>query len=174
MRRGSTRVFPHPHGDPEFPTADRHPANHGLSRYLVGVITVILVVVLSGCAAPVAVPVPQPSESVCAESEALLPAAIRGQERRSTEPASDLTAAWGDPPVVWRCGVGEPPGLQPDSSLIEINGITWFAEELSAGYRFTTLDLLADVEVTVPDAYSPEAEVIVLLTPALAPLTTGG
>jgi hypothetical protein len=147
------------------------------SRPKVAALLGFMVFIFSACAAPVAVTVPtsedQPNTTRCEESSGLLPRAISGQERRETTPESPLTAAWGDPPVVWRCAVATPAALQPDSSLIEINGITWFAEELTAGYRFTTIDLTADVEVTVPSNYAPEAEVLLQLTPALLPLKPG-
>ena len=44
----------------------------------------------------------------------------------------------------------------PSSQLIDVNGLEWFAEELTQGYLFTTYGLAANVEVTVPDDYAPE------------------
>lgn len=124
--------------------------------------------VLVGCAAPVAVPVSEPGDSMCAELVARLPERLSNQERRTVEPDTGSAAAWGDPPVVLRCGVAEPAALQPDSPLTEINGITWFAEERSKGFVFTSVGLQPRVEVTVPDAYAPEGSVLVQLTPALS------
>lgn len=162
MPRRSAGVSPHP--------ARVSPRSHTGRPFRLLTSLLVLAGTSTACAAPVAVPVPSTSAAVCAEATELLPSTIRNQERRETTPASDLTAAWGDPPVVWRCGVETPAALRPDSSLIEINGVTWFAEELTGGYRFTTLGLVADVELTVPNNYAPEAEVVVRLTPALAPL----
>ena len=141
----------------------------------VGSLTVFPVVIaaalgVAGCATPVAVTPPEPEVPACAAAADLLPDRISGQERRTTEPESAATAAWGDPPVVWRCAVPQPEALRPDSSLFEINGVTWFAEELTRGYRFTTRELTADVEVTVPQNYAPEANVLLQLGPALTPL----
>jgi len=129
---------------------------------------------VAGCGTPVAVPPPEPADPACAAAAELLPERISRQERRTTEPESVGTAAWGDPPVVWRCGVPQPEALRPDSNLFEINGITWFAEELTRGYRFTTRELTADVEVTVPQNYAPEANVLLQLGPALTPLKSPG
>ena len=125
-------------------------------------------VVLVGCATPVAVPASEPGDPACAALVAKLPERLSNQERRTIEPDSGSAAAWGDPPVVLRCGVGEPARLQPDSPLTDINGITWFAEERSKGYVFTSVGLQPRVEVTVPDAYAPEGSVLVQLAPALS------
>lgn len=128
----------------------------------------LTVLVLTGCATPVAVPVSEPADPACAELVARLPERVSNQERRTVEPDNSTTAAWGDPPVVLRCGVIEPAALRPDSSLTDINGVTWFAEERSKGYVFTSVGLEPRVEVTVPDAYAPEGSVLVQLAPALS------
>lgn len=125
-------------------------------------------VVLVGCATPVAVPPSEPGDPACAALVAELPERLSNQERRAVEPDSGSAAAWGDPPVVLRCGVAEPAALQPDSPLTDINGITWFAEERSKGFVFTSVGLQPRVEVTVPAAYAPEGSVLVQLTPALS------
>jgi hypothetical protein len=38
----------------------------------------------------------------------VLPEQVEGQQRRDVEPAGPLAAAWGDPAIVLRCGVGPP------------------------------------------------------------------
>ena len=53
---------------------------------------------------------------------------------------------------------------QPTSQLFSVNGVDWLAEELSSGFRFTTVGLPVNTEVTVPDAYAPEADVIAQLS----------
>lgn len=125
-------------------------------------------VLLVGCAAPVAVPTSEPPDPACVEVVGNLPDRVSNQERRTVEPDNGTTAAWGDPPVVVRCGVAEPEALQPDSPLTEINGVTWFAEERSKGYVFTSVGMGPRVEVTVPDAYAPEGSVLAQLAPALS------
>ncbi|MDQ1625279.1 MAG: hypothetical protein QOJ49_777 [Actinomycetota bacterium] len=86
-----------------------------------------------------------------------------GRHRRGTTPKSPLTAAWGDPAVVLRCGVGAPPGLVATSEVLEIDGVEWFLADSAPGYRFSTVRRVAVVEVRVP-ASVPRAE-------ATAPLT---
>ena len=140
-----------------------------------------LPVLLGGCAATVAVAPPDPPPSGvdaarCAALQAALPATLEGVGRRSVDPPSATTAAWADPPIVLRCGVLPPAGLTPTSEVIEIDGVRWFAAELTGGYRFTTSDRTPRVEVTVPDAYRPEVNPLVDLGPAITasvPTTTG-
>lgn len=123
---------------------------------------------LTACAAPVAVPPSESTDPACAVLVARLPERISDQERRAVQPDNGTSAAWGDPPVVLRCGVAEPAALRPDSPLTEVNGVSWFAEERSKGYVFTSVGLEPRVEVTVPDAYAPEGSVLVQLSPALS------
>ncbi|HEU4676895.1 MAG TPA: DUF3515 domain-containing protein [Motilibacteraceae bacterium] len=119
---------------------------------------------------PVAVSPPSPSGSAAGTCRALhdvLPASVDGADRRSTSPAGDLTAAWGRPPVVLRCGVPRPAALEPTSQLVTIDGVDWFPEHLSDGYRFTSYGRVADVEVRVPGAYAPEVNPLVDLAAAM-------
>ena len=129
---------------------------------------------LAGCARSVAVPPPAPSPTgeaaqECAQLWAALPTTLEGQGRRATEPDGvTTTAAWGDPPIVLRCGVGRPEGMDPTSEAVEIDGVSWFPQQLTAGYRFTTTGLGTRVEVTVPAAYAPETGPLVDLSPVIA------
>jgi Protein of unknown function (DUF3515) len=61
-----------------------------------------------------------------------------------------LTAAWGDPPVVLRCGVADPTGLTATSEIIEVEGVDWFLTEPASAYVFTTVGRRANIEVAVP------------------------
>ena len=107
-----------------------------------------------------------PSSRTC--SLIRLPQTVVGVTSRTTDPPSALTAAWGDPAITLRCGVPRPAGLQPTSQLISIDDVDWFAEELTAGYRFTTVGRAAYVEVTVPDDYKPEAAPVTELSAVVA------
>jgi hypothetical protein len=86
----------------------------------------------------------------CARLHHALPDAADGRDRRDTEPASVRTAAWGDPPVVLRCGVPRPPGLTATSEVVEVNGVGWFLTERPRGFVFTTVGRTTYVEVRVP------------------------
>ena len=121
---------------------------------------------LSACSSTIDVPPPAPTDAAaqvaCARLVATLPGRLDGHERRRVAPRDALAAAWGDPPIVLRCGVGAPPldisGEQPD---VEVDGVTWRPVSQRDGYLFTTLDRVAYVEVRVPSAYAPEVNPLV-------------
>lgn len=118
----------------------------------------------------VSVAVPQPPagavrdsiETMCRALSARLPSDVLGAKARTTSPESDLTAAWGDPAVVLRCGVPKPVSLRPDNpnydpgqNVAGVNGVDWTFTFLGEGKgtRFTTLYREVNVEVTVPASY---------------------
>ena len=107
----------------------------------------------------------------CAALTDELPDRVVDQPPRSTTPDSPLTAAWGDPAILLRCGVPRPPALTATSQLVSVNGVDWFAEELTAGYVFTTVGRSPYVEVTVPDDYAPEIAPVTELSAAVAAAT---
>lgn len=119
----------------------------------------------------VTVPTPTPSTTAvsqaCDELDASLPETLAGQTSRTTSPDSPLTAAWGDPAITLTCGVPQPSALRATSQVVSVNGVTWFPEQLTAGYRFTTVGRTADVQVDVPDHYAPEAGVLTDIAGAL-------
>ncbi len=122
---------------------------------------------LSGCATPVALDPPTPPAEACKVLADQLPDRVDGQERRPTTPASAATAAWGDPPISLRCGVPTPAAYTPGVQLVTVNGVDWLPEQLSSGVRFTSHGRLANVEVTVPAAYRPEADALTDLSPVI-------
>jgi hypothetical protein len=94
----------------------------------------------------------------CADLHRDLPATLRqGLHRRSTNPPSQLTSAWGTPPVVLRCGVAS--GKDTDE-LFTFNQVQWAMHDIGSARRWTTRGLRVDVEVVVPDAYSSQAELL--------------
>lgn len=119
---------------------------------------------LTACSGAVDVEPPAPSGPALAACQDLLdslPKSVADQDRRDIRPSDALAAAWGDPAIVLRCGVVEPAALTPDAQLVEVNGVAWLAQELTAGYRFTTAERAVFVEVDVPDDYAPEGAVLV-------------
>lgn len=125
---------------------------------------------VSGCAGTVSVEPPDPPVSAdhCTQFMSKLPGTLADQASRETDPDSPLTAAWGDPAITVRCGVPTPDALTPDSVVYNLNGVVWFPEELTAGYVFTTYQRQSNVEVTVPDDYAPEANVVTELSDLVA------
>jgi hypothetical protein len=143
------------------------------ARISTAVAALCLSVSLAGCSSGVDVPVPDPAPVgaaayACAAMRGKLPDEVVNQTVVASHPTSDLTSAWGNPPITLRCGVARPPELRPTSELIRIDGVDWFAQKLTHGYVFTTVGRDLNVEVTVPDSYAPEANALADLSPCIA------
>jgi len=119
------------------------------------------------------VPVDPPETSaeqsaICRDLQTLLPDPLDGRPSRQTGPLSPLTAALGDPAVVLRCGVARPAALTLTSQLFQADGVSWFAEQVSGGWRFTATGRKAYVEVTVPGTQDQASAPLVDLAPAVS------
>ncbi|MET9579097.1 DUF3515 domain-containing protein [Streptomyces sp. DT199] len=127
---------------------------------------VALLITVAGCSsaddsASAAVPSPDAKVAeLCRNLDKVLPAKVDGERRADPEPASALTAGWGSPAIILRCGVPQPPkmvdpkvadGRDPDAVAGGVNGVDWLMEsEDGGGYRFTTANREAYVEVRAP------------------------
>ena len=136
---------------------------------------VVALLTVSACSSGLAVPPPNPppigaAAYTCSAVHGALPDEVLGHGVTATTPKSPLTSAWGQPPIVLRCGVVTPEALTPTSQLLTVDGVDWLPEKLTQGYLFTTVGRAVNVEVTVPDAYSPEADVLADLSPDIAKL----
>jgi hypothetical protein len=115
---------------------------------------------LSGCSSiDVADPVGAGS-ALCRSAAAGWPTTVGGQQLRATSSSSAAVRAWGDPPIIARCGL--PPIGPTTDPCLDVSGIDWVAHQLTDGVRFTTYGRSPAIEVLVPSAYSPEP----LLLPA--------
>jgi len=122
-------------------------------------------IVLAGCSpgrTPVPVPSPAPEvAAACGHLVQALPAKVLDGRRRTTDPVSPLTTAYGDPPIEVTCGVAPPAGMaEAQSQCFEVNGVGWFAKEVSNGVIFTTIGRALYLEVAVPSKYKPEANAL--------------
>ena len=141
-----------------------------LARPLVAALALVSVAACSS-GLPVSPPDPLPTGAAayaCSSLHGRLPEEVSGQTVTATEPQSPLTSAWGSPPIVLRCGVGVPAALTPTSQLLTVDGVDWLPEQLTQGYLFTTGGRSVNVEVSVPSAYSPEADALADISPAIA------
>lgn len=132
-----------------------------------------LLVALTGCSRGLAVPLPDPLPEgagayTCASFKSKLPDEVVSQTVTATDPRSSFVSAWGDPAIVVRCGVPTPSALEPTSQLVTIDGVDWLPEQLEQGVLFTTVGRELNVEVSVPNAYAPEADALVDISGAVA------
>ncbi|WP_235562044.1 DUF3515 domain-containing protein, partial [Marmoricola sp. Leaf446] len=114
---------------------------------------------------------PAAERRACERLVADLPDAV-GDQPREEVTGDELAAAWGDPPVVLRCGVGSPADFTPLSTCQEINGVLWFVPEgqitdQSADVVATSMGSLPRVEVAVPAALRPPQGILTDLSDAL-------
>ncbi|MFJ6836617.1 DUF3515 domain-containing protein [Streptomyces sp. NPDC091209] len=133
---------------------------------LLGPPALAALIAIAGCSsaddsASVAVPSPDTKVTeLCQNLDKVLPRTVDGQSREDPEPRSALTAGWGSPAIILRCGVERPPkmvdpkvatGDDPKAVGGGVNGVDWLMEKQDDGTtRLTTASRLAYVQVTVP------------------------
>jgi hypothetical protein len=133
---------------------------------LLGLPALALLITIAGCSSAddnASVSVPSPNAKVtklCQNLDKVLPRKVDGLGREDPEPRSALTAGWGSPAIILRCGVERPPkmvdpkvalGNDPKAVGGGVNGVDWLMEKQDDGStRFTTANRGAYVEVSVP------------------------
>ncbi|WP_098245012.1 DUF3515 domain-containing protein [Streptomyces formicae] len=131
-------------------------------RCLVGTSALALLITTAACSstddeASVTVPSPEAKAAgLCRDLHEQLPEKVEGLERTDPGPESELTAGWGDPAIILRCGVPRPPEMiDPDYAAkngVKVNGVAWLLQKNDDGsYTFTTGARLAYVEVRLPE-----------------------
>ena len=122
--------------------------------------TAVLTGALVGCSS-IEVTVPAGGGSAACRSAAThWPKTVGGHSLRATSSSSSAVRAWGEPPIIARCGL---PAIGPTTDpCLDVSGIDWVAHQLSDGVRFTTYGRSPAIEILVPSAYQPEP----LLLPA--------
>jgi hypothetical protein len=97
---------------------------------------------------------PPPSSAAaargCPAVVSRLPVVLDGRHSRPAVSDSPYVAAWGEPPVVLRCGVPRPPAFVRTSELSVVNGVQWLPERQPGGVRWTAVDREVYVEVLMP------------------------
>lgn len=115
---------------------------------------------LTGCGGgSVEVPVPKPDAATIKLCKRLqIPDKVDGQQRRSVTPRSALTAAWGSPPIGFRCGVPLP-DHDMLAQTVSIDGVIWLPTPANRPVTYTAVGRQAYVEVTIPPAYVNEGRI---------------
>ena len=138
-------------------------------RVVATVMTLSAVTLVAGCGRQVDVPAPDAPDAQCAA--VALPDTVAGAGLRPTPTAG--TAAWGEPPITYRCGVSRPAALAPTSKLLDVAGIGWLPIEGTGGTGFIAVTWPSQpdpvyVEVLVPDDYAAPADVLIDISASLA------
>jgi uncharacterized protein DUF3515 len=127
----------------------------------------LLALLLSGCGGGIDLDDPKVSEAertACTALVDALPHHVADQPMRETD--STLGAAWGDPAIVVRCGVGKPAGYDRFAGCQTANGVDWFVPEKTvadqgADVVLTTIGRTPRVELFVPAERRPPAAAMV-------------
>ncbi|MCW2786770.1 MAG: hypothetical protein JWP74_3287 [Marmoricola sp.] len=126
-------------------------------RYTVATTTLLLVGALSGCGGGSAhvgsFDAPRSDRAACRALLTALPAKVDGKRSRTTS-GSRYAAAWGNPAIVLRCGVGVPAGFNKFSACQRADGVDWFVPD--SAYK----DQQADVILTTVGR-SPRLDLLV-------------
>jgi hypothetical protein len=98
--------------------------------------------------------------AACAALLDALPARVADQPHRKVT-GSPYAAAWGDPAIVLRCGVGKPAGYDRFARCQRADGVDWFVPESTIADQskdavMTTIGRSPAVEVGLPAHYRPE------------------
>jgi hypothetical protein len=140
--------------------------------------TAAVAALTAACGGPVEVDVPDldgDDAAACAALAADLPDTLAEQERVEIDPDDAPAAAYGDPAIVVRCGVGVPEGFDLTASCETADGVGYYIpdeqyDDQSLDVTMTTAGYQPRVEVTIPADYRPNA--IPAAMPVLAPLVT--
>ncbi len=93
-----------------------------------------------------------------------LPRSVADLPARETEPADGWGAAYGDPAVVLRCGVGEPDGFDAVAACTTVEGIDWYVPDVppeQGDVVVTTVHRVPAVELRLPAVHWPPAAALV-------------
>ncbi|MGV9246971.1 DUF3515 domain-containing protein [Streptomyces sp. NPDC003710] len=133
---------------------------HFFRHRLLGLPALALLIAAAGCSSSDGSPsaaVPSPDAKVaqlCRNLDEVLPRKVDGLERNDPEPRSALTAGWGSPAIILRCGVVRPAEMDdPEADGVEVDGVGWLLQKQGDGsFRFTTTLRRAYVEVSLDKA----------------------
>ncbi|MFL0459772.1 DUF3515 family protein [Kytococcus sedentarius] len=140
-----------------------------------GAAALALTAVLAGCSrGEVAIsPAPLAGEPVCQEVAEAFPETVAGRVAQPVpEEAAGSAAAWGNPPIVARCGV-VPPGPTTDPCLT-VNKVDWVVQELDDGIALVTYGRTPALEILVPASYPQSADLVAGFAEAAGTLPSTG
>lgn len=108
-----------------------------------------------GSPAVVVTAVPLGNDPACARFQAALPGDLGDDlPRRDTEPDNPHLAAYGDPPIVIRCGAALTGSFESGDPLLSVNGVSWFHEVRDGAGVWSLPRSFVNIEVTVPEPWT--------------------
>ncbi len=102
---------------------------------------------------------------VCPHLMAALPDRLGRLPGRRVVADRRSVAAWGDPPVVLRCGVAPRPG--PVGHYLVLDGVWWTTDAGGGTVTWTTVGRRVNVQVLVPATYDSQGPLLAGLSPPL-------
>jgi hypothetical protein len=102
---------------------------------------------------------------VCAALVHALPDRLGTLRARKVSGATSSAFAWGDPPVVLRCGVA--PRIGPAGQIVALDGVDWTTDIDGGGVTWTTVGRRVNVAVRVPGRYDSQGPLLATLSPKL-------
>lgn len=108
---------------------------------------------------PVTVP-PVPrgraADRFCPDFLAALPQKLEGFSRREVSAGDQYFLAWGEPPIIVRCGVPRPAGLRATSLLQNVDGVDWYEK----GPTWTAVGRAVYVSARVPQGVAGQGVLV--------------
>lgn len=114
------------------------------------------------------------SAAVCARLVAALPDTMGPLHRRPVSGAGGRAAAWGDPPVVLRCGTSAPAGDAPLGQVITLDGVDYDPQPSDAGVTWRLVGRRVPVEIFVPKVYDGQGSLVIAVSGAIAAADPAG
>ncbi|MGW9478801.1 DUF3515 domain-containing protein [Saccharomonospora azurea] len=111
----------------------------------------------TGPLALVTIPAPEADSPACVNLVEAAPRELKsaGEQlarRELAEPAPPATVAWGDDPVVLRCGLDRPPELTRSATLRAIDEVQWLPVTGDGSTTWYAVDREVYVALTVPES----------------------
>jgi len=121
---------------------------------------------------------PRPDEATqiaCTKVLTRLPVSLAGLAPRSFDSSSGFVAAWGQPPITFRCGVAKPAvfGTPQAAQPVDVNGVLWQPDPRKTETVYTTLDRSVYIEVVVPAGQDQPLPLLADAISSLPALCTG-
>lgn len=106
---------------------------------------------------------PASQVAVCERMIESLPGALGDNARRPvTGGGAAQNAVYGDPAIIASCGVSEPVVL-PTGQVWVLSRVCWYAAQTPASTVWTTVDRLVPLQVTVPNVYVGQGDLLQVL-----------